>query len=172
MRQQSFMLIHITGSTFWLLVFLLSLFGFCFIRNHASSLVVNVFFYCFLKKKKVRKLQVNPFPSPVRADHRRSRCGCRYYEVGVLSFRSLFFYLHYYTPLHVHSSPCLLLPVMCLSRVVLVWGSTPGGKEKQRFIWLKDKLPISVRRIRPNSYVFFGMQFSLLFVEPSATGHL
>lgn len=121
------MLIHITGSTFWLLVFLLSLFGFCFIRNHASSLVVNVFFYCFLKKKKVRKLQVNPFPSPVRADHRRSRCGCRYYEVGVLSFRSLFFYLHYYTPLHVHSSPCLLLPVMCLSRVVLVWGSTPAG---------------------------------------------
>lgn len=57
------MLIQITGSTFWLLVsfffvvfdfFCLS--GFCFIRNHASSLVVDIFFPTIsLKKKKVIK---------------------------------------------------------------------------------------------------------------------
>lgn len=58
MLQQSLMLIQITGSTFWL-PFFLTVFGFSFIWNHASSLAITFFLYFlspeFLKIKKVIK---------------------------------------------------------------------------------------------------------------------
>lgn len=97
MRQQSLMLIQITGSTFWLLVsfffvvfdfFCLS--GFCFIRNHASSLVVDIFFPTIsLKKKKSNKnyKKICILFLLVRADSCHSHRGCLW--VGFSSFPSV-----------------------------------------------------------------------------------
>lgn len=97
------------------------MFGFCFIRNHASSLVVDVFFFhgFFDKKKKVIKTTSKSvsFSLSVRA-------------VVVIALVSVA--VRFCLRLYVCSSSCQLLLVMCPCRMVLVRGLNPAENSVER----------------------------------------